>query len=88
MLQLSEDLSGKKVGLVTEGFDLSDDDVSDVVRASAMKLKEKGATVEEVSIPIHIDGTIYKKHKILITPLFNNDDEDNDINNKSIREEA
>ena len=45
-----------KIGLVKEGFAVCDSDVSSTVHKTALKLKDKGAAVEEVSIPIHDDG--------------------------------
>ncbi|XP_064606170.1 amidase-like [Liolophura sinensis] len=53
---LSEDLSGKRVGLVKEGFEICEQDVNDIVRAAAKMLIGAGAAVEEVSIPAHKDG--------------------------------
>ena len=54
------------IGLVREGFGqepwkdlglLGSEEVVDAkVRAAAGRLKEPGATVEEVSIPMHVDG--------------------------------
>ena len=54
--QLSGDLSGKKVGLVKEGFDTCESDVISLVKDGANKLTQAGAVVEEVSIPMHADG--------------------------------
>ena len=51
--------SGLRVGVVTEGFgwpDLSEPDVDDAVRAAAQRLADAGASVREVSIPMHLDG--------------------------------
>src|SRR5438128_2896655 len=51
--------SGLRVGVVTEGFgwpDLSEPDVDDAVRAAAQRLADAGASVREVSIPMHRDG--------------------------------
>lgn len=53
-------VEGLKIGVVTEGFGwpgLSEEDVDDDVRASAASLEDLGATVSEVSIPLHRDGT-------------------------------
>jgi amidase len=50
---------GIKVGIVTEGFGwdgLSEEDVDQFVREAAYSLENTGATVEEVSIPMHRDG--------------------------------
>src|SRR5437899_9846387 len=51
--------SGLRVGVVTEGFgwpDLSEPGVDDAVRAAAQRLADAGASVREVSIPMHRDG--------------------------------
>jgi amidase len=56
---LNGDAQGLKIGIVSEGFgwpDLSEDDVDEAVRSAADVLKEQGAGVEEVSIPLHLDG--------------------------------
>jgi amidase len=48
-----------KIGIVTEGFGwdgLSEEDVDHLVREAAYSLENSGATVEEVSIPMHRDG--------------------------------
>lgn len=50
---------GLRVGVVTEGFGhegLSDPDVDAAVRATADRLTEAGAVVEEVSVPWHRHG--------------------------------
>ena len=59
-------IAGLRIGLVKEGFgqepweDLglggSEEVVDTKVRAAARRLEEQGATVEEVSIPMHFDG--------------------------------
>jgi len=56
---LTGDANGLKVGIVTEGFStpVSEADVDDMVRAAAWRLTEAGATVGEVSIPIHLQAT-------------------------------
>ncbi|XP_028403581.1 uncharacterized protein LOC114526246 [Dendronephthya gigantea] len=53
---LTGEIEGIRVGLVKEGFDISEKDVNDLVRKSAERLSEKGAVVEDVSIPWHLDG--------------------------------
>ena len=55
-VQLTGDLSGKKVGLVTEGFDTCEPDVVALVKDGANKLTQAGAVVEDVSIPMHSVG--------------------------------
>ncbi|HEX6024277.1 MAG TPA: amidase [Solirubrobacter sp.] len=50
---------GLRVGVLAEGFDIpgvSEPDVDAAVRAAADALASAGATVEEVSIPMHRDG--------------------------------
>ncbi|CAH1265689.1 QRSL1 [Branchiostoma lanceolatum] len=53
--QLTGDLSGTRVGLLKEGFgqELSEADVDDLLREAAHRLTSAGATVEEVSVPLH-----------------------------------
>src|SRR3954453_11742843 len=48
-----------RVGILTEGFgwpDVSESDVDDAVRAAAQTFEGLGATVDQVSVPIHRDG--------------------------------
>jgi amidase len=47
-----------RIGVVTEGFGHpeSEDAVDGTVRAAVQRFAEAGATVEEVSIPMHLDG--------------------------------
>ena len=54
--QLKSDLTGVKVGVLKEGFDGCEDDVSILVKKATKDLKKTGATVEEVSVPLHADG--------------------------------
>ncbi|XP_046561214.1 amidase-like [Haliotis rubra] len=50
-------ISGKKIGVLKEGFDVcTEPDVVEKVRREVDRLKEAGAEVEEVSLPIHLDG--------------------------------
>jgi amidase len=52
-------VEGLKVGVVTEGFGwpgLSEDDVDEAVRSAADSIGQMGATVSEVSVPMHRDG--------------------------------
>jgi amidase len=56
---LTGDVSGLRVGVVTEGFaipSLSDPGVDAAVRAAAQRLTELGMTVEEVAVPWHRHG--------------------------------
>ena len=55
---LGRGVAGLRIGVVTEGFGfaVSENDVDQKVRQSAERLRSLGATVEEVSIPMHLDG--------------------------------
>jgi amidase len=55
---LGRGVSGLRIGVVTEGFGhpSSEPDVDLKVRQSAERLRGLGAHVEEVSIPMHLDG--------------------------------
>ena len=55
---LTGDAQGLKIGIVNEGFGtpVSESDVDEMVRAAAWRLQEAGATVGEVSIPIHVQA--------------------------------
>ncbi|MGR8920971.1 MAG: amidase, partial [Gammaproteobacteria bacterium] len=56
---LTGDVSDLKIGVVTEGFGwegLSEEDVDDCVLKAAESYRSLGATVEDVSIPMHRDG--------------------------------
>ncbi|XP_033746014.1 amidase-like [Pecten maximus] len=53
---LTQGVAGKRVGLVTEGFEGIDKGVCTCVREAAHLLQEAGVVVEEVSIPLHADG--------------------------------
>ena len=48
-------VKGLKIGLLVEGFNqpMKDERVSAAVKKAAQKFEELGATVEEVSIPMH-----------------------------------
>jgi len=56
--QLTGDARGLRIGIVKEGFGWpnSEPDVDDMVRQAAQRLTRAGATVSEVSIPLHHDG--------------------------------
>ena len=45
-----------KVGLLKEGFIGKQQEVDDMVRSAIYLLKDAGATVEEVSVPLHSLG--------------------------------
>lgn len=55
---LGRGVGGLRIGIVTEGFGRpeSETDVDQKVRTAADRLRAMGATVEEVSIPMHLDG--------------------------------
>ena len=55
---LGRGVAGMRIGVVTEGFGhaVSEPDVDQKVRQAAERLRALGATVEEVSIPMHLDG--------------------------------
>ncbi|OWF53896.1 Amidase [Mizuhopecten yessoensis] len=53
---LTKGVEGKRVGILTEGFNGVDVGVSKCVKDASYRLREAGAVVEEVSIPLHTDG--------------------------------
>jgi amidase len=55
---LGRGVAGLRIGVVTEGFnhDNSEPDVDQKVREAANRLRSLGATVEDVSVPMHRDG--------------------------------
>jgi amidase len=55
---LGRGVAGMRIGVVTEGFGhaVSEPDVDQKVRQGAERLRALGATVEDVSIPMHLDG--------------------------------
>jgi amidase len=56
---LDRGATGLRVGVVREGFGwegLSEPDVDEAVRAAAGRFAGLGATVREVSVPMHLDG--------------------------------
>ncbi len=56
--RLTGDASGLRIGIVNEGFAWpnSEPDVDAMVRQAAQRLGRAGATVNEISIPLHRDG--------------------------------
>lgn len=59
LFQLTGNISGMKIGLLEEGFGHTgaESDVEELVRQAASCLQSRlGAKVEEVSIPMHLDG--------------------------------
>jgi amidase len=55
---LGRGVAGMRIGVVSEGFGhaVSEPDVDQKVRQGAERLRALGATVEDVSIPMHLDG--------------------------------
>lgn len=56
---LERGCEGVRIGIVTEGFGwpkASEDDVDEGVRAAALRFRELGAKVTDISIPWHRDG--------------------------------
>jgi amidase len=55
---LGRGVAGLRIALVKEGFGhaVSEPDVDQKVRQAAERLRALGATLEEVSIPMHLDG--------------------------------
>uniref|UniRef100_K1P6P1 Amidase n=1 Tax=Magallana gigas TaxID=29159 RepID=K1P6P1_MAGGI len=54
--KVNDGIKGKKIGLLTEGFIGVEEDLAGIVRQAALTLKEAGAEVSDVSLPIHSDG--------------------------------
>jgi amidase len=56
--KLSGDAQGLRIGIVQEGFGLpnSEPDVDRMVQEAAQRLTRAGATLSEVSVPLHRDG--------------------------------
>jgi amidase len=55
---LADGVDGLRIGILTEGFatEHAEPGVDDAVRAAAVTLAERGAVVEEVSVPLHTIG--------------------------------
>lgn len=55
---LQPSVKGMKIGVLAEGFDhrLVDEDVKAIVMNAASSFKRLGATVQEVSLPLHLEG--------------------------------
>jgi amidase len=55
---LGRGVAGLKIGVLVEGFNRpeSEPDVDRMVRAAAERLRRLGATVEDVSVTMHLDG--------------------------------
>lgn len=59
-LQLTGNISGLRIGLLKEGFNMPDADmkIMTMVKEAADRLSSLGATVGQVSVPIHFDGRL------------------------------
>ncbi|KAH5521263.1 hypothetical protein HBI29_050600 [Parastagonospora nodorum] len=55
---LQPSVNGMKIGVLTEGLEhrLVDEDVKAIVMRAASSFKRLGATVQEVSLPLHLEG--------------------------------
>ncbi|XP_013395092.1 uncharacterized protein LOC106162362 [Lingula anatina] len=60
---LTADLTGMKVGLLKEGFAQCNSDMESTVRSAMQYFEAAGATVEEISIPMHITGKVYSSDR-------------------------
>ena len=50
-------MAGKKIGLLTEGFEIcSEEPVKTVVREAANRLTQAGCILKDVSVPMHKAG--------------------------------
>jgi amidase len=58
LIRLTLDISKLKIGLLKEGFDGVEEDVSTIVRDTALKLSELGAVVNDVTVPLHDDDIL------------------------------
>ena len=69
MLQLTGKISHLRLGLLTEGFNhpQSEPDVDELVKKAATQLAtEKGAFLEDVSVPMHLDCKSYPSRLYLV----------------------
>jgi amidase len=55
---LQQSVAGMKIGVLVEGFEhgLVNKDVKETVMKAAQSFKDLGATVQEVSVPLHLQG--------------------------------
>ena len=53
--QLDGNVTGMKLGIVTEGMANCEEDVVALVRSACEHYKTLGVTVEEISVPEHVD---------------------------------
>jgi amidase len=56
IFQLTGKLEGVRVGIVKEGFVDSECDVATIVDTRSRSLTQFGATVNDISIPLHLKG--------------------------------
>ena len=56
--KLTGDVTGLRVGLLTEGFEGCESDVDTIVRRAAMSLVQLGVSVKEFSFPMHNQGAL------------------------------
>ena len=54
-------MKGKTIGLLKEGFEGVERDYALIVRKAAERLRETGATVKDVSVPLHKDGSFHSQ---------------------------
>src|SRR5687768_16007750 len=56
--QSSRALAGFKIGVLREGFNIGimQPEVADLVKSAVTKFQQLGATVEEISVPLHLEG--------------------------------
>lgn len=54
-------MTGKRIGLVIEGFEGCDKGVQDIVREATGRLETVGAVVEDMSVPLHKKGSVTDK---------------------------
>lgn len=59
-LKLTGNISGLRIGLLKEGFHMPDADVKimTTVKEAVDRLSSLGATVGQVSVPMHFDGRL------------------------------
>ncbi len=55
-MKLTGNLTGMKIGILQEGFTHCEADITELVEASAQSLTKAGATVQDMSIPLHNTG--------------------------------
>jgi amidase len=56
--QLQNSITGMKIGILIEGFEhqLVDESVKEIVLKAALQFEKLGATVQRVSLPLHLEG--------------------------------